>query len=267
MIYLTCDVHQPTLNNLEANYFSENSLSLAEKYFSICKQSNVKTTFFYTGLAAWAHRDWLKKTINSHPGQIEIGGHTWNALKYPKIWKFLLSKTRTNYNFFLLQLIDIWLTKFTIQLVSSGAMTSWRTHAYNSSVTTYKLLNYLSVKVISDEKLEMGLPYLHTGDLTCAPINVLPDHEHLLHGPKSNLSKEDRSWSGDVFGNVFLDKTEWKRRLIQTVHKNEMSGVDSVILIHAECMDVLDNFTTFEEIVTELSKFKTGLISEASIKQ
>ena len=260
MIYLTCDIHQSTMCTLEHEYLSDVPTLLAENYTSICLKNNIKHTHFYTGQAISENPEVVKRLVKTN--YVEIGGHTYNAFRYGKLSLRLRGLTRSKYHWLPLQCADIWRTTATFVRNGLPVPQSWRTHSYASDFFTPLLLRMNGYNYISDEKKEGGKPYKKCSGIISVPINVLPDHEHLVHGPKCELKVKDRGWEGDCFGNTFLEKEQWMEKLLRQIYNNEKSNIDSVILIHAECMDALDRMHTFEDICREIRVYRSGFVKE-----
>lgn len=260
MIFVTCDVHQMDMQTKEHAYLSKIPTLLAEKYTSICLSNNLKHTYFYTGKALQENPVLAKELILTN--YVEIGGHTYSAFRYNNALHKLRVWSRSKYHLFPFQYMDIYKTANVFRSNGFPQPVSWRTHSYRSDYFTPVLLRLNGFRYISDEKKRDGKPYKTNSGIISVPINVMPDHEHLIHGPKCELGVNDRKWEGDCFGNVFLEKEHWADMLLKQIYDNEKSGVDSVILIHAECMDALDKMNTFEAICKELKSFSSGFIRD-----
>ena len=93
---------------------------------------------------------------------------------------------------------------------------------------TDDVLPNLGIKICSDgvKKNSNGLDLI-TNDYFHLPINVIPDHEHLIHAERTKEWIEEwvkrYNWSDD-FGSESYPVEVWRNILISQVHENEKRG-------------------------------------------
>lgn len=255
MICLTGDVHQE-YDSEEQECYSGTEFEAALEYLDIAQSYNIATTLFLTGKVAKVNS--ADVVALGKEKDVEIGGHTWNAF-YPQ-WLHLKVFQRffgSVYGPKWYQNRDINRTLRILEEQLGNPVQSWRTHAYNSDDSTYELLSNTSIKYISDEKSPAKLQaYKYEKyDLTEYPINVLTDHEHLIHGSRTEESVQqlqDRGWS-DAFGSESFTVKEWKERVIEQIDAIEREDGTATLLIHPGCMKATDDFGAFEEICRHIA--------------
>ena len=102
------------------------------------------------------------------------------------------------------------------------------------------------------------------------PINVIPDHEHLIHAERTPEWIADwqkrYNWSDD-FGPDSYPIDQWREIFLKQIHDNEKNGIVSNVILHPITMYLCDQFKSVEIILNELKKYKivnfSDLISEA----
>ena len=91
------------------------------------------------------------------------------------------------------------------------------------------------------------------------PINVIPDHEHLIHAERTKEWIEEwvkrYNWSDD-FGSESYPIEVWRNILIAQVHENEKNGILSNIIIHPITMYLCDNFESLRIILDSLKDYQ-----------
>jgi hypothetical protein len=151
--------------------------------------------------------------------------------------------------------------KRTISIIHSKTgrrIVGWRNHAYAYDKNTVRILSDLNIKIWSDEKLLTPFPYKVTSDLLSLPINVMPDHEHMIHCFRT---KEINKHS-DCFGNRSYKADIWLEIVkTQIINIISQEGI-ATILAHPICMYHVDGFVTFRKLCEFLSDFRSINISE-----
>ena len=88
------------------------------------------------------------------------------------------------------------------------------------------------------------------------PINVIPDHEHLLHAERTPEWVEwwirRYNWSDD-FGPNSYDVEEWTDIVLDGLRENEARGAVSNVIIHPITLYLCDRFRSFQRILEFLS--------------
>jgi len=255
MICLTGDIHHQ-LNAPNQALIQTPEISLATNYLSITARYRLKTTLFITGKTFKESEKKIKEI--SHFNNLEIGGHTWSALKPAWLHSFFTLTTGSFYGPKSYQHRDI---KRTLQIIKEKTgfqPVSWRTHSYQSDKNTVRLLEKNGVRILSDRVLVKKLkPYkIPNSNLISLPINVLPDHEHLYHGKRNEEQVRkliNKGWQDD-FTNQSYQPDRYFEIIKQQVKKIEKQGGIATLLLHPICMKIVDNFQSFEKFCQWLRK-------------
>jgi hypothetical protein len=93
------------------------------------------------------------------------------------------------------------------------------------------------------------------------PINVLPDHEHVLHG-KYQMGKTKQS---KLVGRIVI--SEWLEQVKTEVQAISNAGGIATILAHPLCMEVADGMVTFEKLCRFLQPFPNCWVSEVGVEE
>jgi len=263
MICLTSDIHHHSLKYEEKKYMSDTSLRLGLKYAKIAKDYGLKVSFFITGITFEEEGSDVQELLKKE--NIEIGGHTFSALRFKGIAKIVQSLTRKPYNIGYYQKKDIVETIKTIKESTGKKIKIWRTHSYASDDNTLELLGKNGIKVISDERAKEKLCpyYLEKYGLYSLPINVIPDHPHLFHGKRTEGHVRNLKWKGDSFGKESYYAPEWLEIVKNQVRNIASKGGIATLAVHPQCMDVVDDFKTFKKLCQFLSNYKSIFTSEA----
>lgn len=143
---------------------------------------------------------------------------------------------------------------------SGRRVVSWRNHAYRHDRSTPRLLAEAGILGWSDEvNLERSGPYRDEGGVTVIPINTTPDHEYLRHGawPRESAAEQ---WGGPAY-----DGDEWCARVCAQVERLVGAGGIATILAHPVCMQILDEWATFERLCAFLSRFPSLHVQDAAV--
>ena len=262
MIVLTGDIHHNSLECEEKAFFSQTPAKSGLYYLQIARDYNLKVTFFMTGKVAEEEPKILVQMLEF--GNLEVGGHTYDALRFKGIAKVIRRVARRGYNIGYFQKKDIEKTVKAIRSIAQKEIKIWRTHSYASDASTVNILEKKDFNIISDERNSTALyPYrIEANRLISLPINVMPDHEHLYHGERTREHVESLKWKGDCFGNKSYPADKWLDIVKEQVEKIQVKGGIATLLVHPQCMDVLDRFKTFEKLCQYLSQYKSLFVSE-----
>lgn len=280
MIFVTGDVHDMAMGGKDQEWLKENSelteMGCAVKYADIAAEYEVPVTLFLTGKVAREEEGKLASLGENE--FVEIGGHTWNALR--PSWRHHLSQQflGTYYGPKWVQRRDIEKTLRTIEDMTGGDLVSWRTHGYRGDEVTDELLAEAGLKVVSDEiGPDKNMERLGN-DLLSIPINLPPDHEHLYHG-KYDVSGEEenrgiKSLARKVLGiekrkKAFDDfrkkKVDWWSWVQESLDSRLEEQGFATFLLHPACMEILDEMELLGEVFAYLSSKDTAFMSEANI--
>jgi hypothetical protein len=89
------------------------------------------------------------------------------------------------------------------------------------------------------------------------PINVQPDHEHLLHGKYQNGKTKPSRLEGRV------QISEWVEQAKTDIGVISATGGIATILAHPLCMEVADGMVAFEDLCQFLEPFPNCWVSGA----
>ena len=256
MIYLTGDVHTKILNHWEQK-IAGSEIDAAKKYLEILKKYNLSSTLFINGKCLDENPSKIRELLNYN---VELGGHTYdnfgkmNIIKsyiYRKVWGSVYGPKSY-------QKKDIKRTKKSFEKFGLK-MLSWRTHAFNSSEKTFKILKDEEIRYISDLTGDIK-PFEKEG-IIHIPINLPIDQNTIAYG----ILKPESTNPFASCTKSRIKPEEWAEIVKKRIIKNEKEEIPSVLLIHPITMAVLDNFELFEELVKFLSRYKTRKISEIRI--
>ena len=256
MVCLTGDVHQRSYRGTDTPFSPRSEVELAIKYGQIAEQYGLRMTLFLTGRTALEEPEGVKRlAAMSH---CEIGGHTFAAFRDPwsRIYKKILG---TPWGTSPHQSRDIIRTKDSLEQVTGKPIVVWRNHSYVNTVDTAYLLGQAGIRWVSDEVNPVKLCAERVTPAVCSlPINILPDHEHLLHGKYVHGKGNPMQLSGRVSIREWLEQVQSQ---IQTV--TEAKGV-ATILAHPLCMEVADGMQTFEMFCRFLQSFPSCWVSTSN---
>ena len=137
---------------------------------------------------------------------------------------------------------------------------------YMHGCNTEEILNEAGIKICSDGvKKDSNSPILHKTGIYNFPINIMPDHEHLIHAertPKWIEKWQKRyNWSDD-FGSESYYVEQWADIVLRQLEQREKQGLISNIIIHPITMYLCDEFDQARRILEFISTCKTVHMSE-----
>ena len=256
MIYITGDVHSGIEGNWEQGEL-ESELDNSIKYLRILKKYQMSCTLFVNGVLLKSEARKIKEILGY---DVEIGGHTYDNFGKFGIIKSYINRKKYScvYGSSRFQRKDIAKTRKAFESLGLE-MKSWRTHAFGSNETTFKILRENGVRYVSD-LLGKTKPFQKNG-IIHMPINVPVDVITIAYG-------QTRPENRDVFASCTkgrIEPEEWFEILKKRIEDNERKKIGSILLIHPQTMAVLDNFKMFEKVAKFISKYKSGKISEFRI--
>ncbi|MCA9464525.1 MAG: polysaccharide deacetylase family protein [Nitrospira sp.] len=257
MVCLTGDVHQRSYRGTDTRFSSLSEVQLAIQYGHIAEKYGLRITLFLTGKAALEEPEGVRRLAAM--AHCEIGGHTYAAFRDP--WSRIYRKLyKTPWGTIRHQSQDIGRTLDSLQQVTGKRISVWRNHSYTNTTETPTLLEQAGICRLSDEVNPAKLcgESLIPG-LVSVPINVLPDHEHLLHGKYVHGQAKPAQLSGRVSIGEWLTCVQSQ---VQTVR--EAGGV-ATLLAHPLCMEVADGMRSFESLCRFLQPFSSCWVSNASL--
>ncbi len=256
MICLTGDVHQRSYRGTDTPFSPFTEVELAAKYAKIAERYGIRITLFLTGKACLEEPHEVR-ALAQLP-HCEIGGHTFSAFRDP--WSRIYRKVfRTPWGNESHQMRDIIKTIDSIQTETGKRISVWRNHSYIQTSETPRLLESAGIEWISDEVNRKKLSWESLSpNMRSLPINVQPDHEHLLHGKYCvGQSKQSK-----LVGRVSI--TEWIEQVKAEAQVIVNGGGVATILAHPLCMEVVDGMEAFEDLCQFLQPFPNSWVSEVN---
>ena len=264
MICLTADLHHMSLKTGNQLHSDKTEMSLAGEFVKMMEERGILGSFFITGKSFNEEWDEVKPIVESP--NIEIGGHNYEAFQ-PELLHRIWNKFTKNYNGpYAYQYYD---TKKTIDIIyakTGKRINIWRNHMYMHGENTEKVLQRLGIDICSDgvQKENFDLKKDMSG-LYNLPINIIPDHEHIIHAERTpewiEQWQKRYNWSDD-FGPESYYIEEWSQIVLQQLKVNEEKGELSVMIIHPITMYLADNFKSVKKILDYIQTKETIFMSE-----
>lgn len=266
MICLTGDIHHRMRGAKNQECFSEQEMELGYKYQQIANSYGLKVTFFLTGkVVREEESSVIDKMFNL--GNLEVGGHTYSALRPRLLHSFFRLATGTVYGPKFYQKFDIERTIGALRTKINQPVASWRTHGYSSDRKTLDLLGKSDIRVITDDVNPNKMrPEKVRNNLFSLPINVIPDHEHLYHGDRtrSQVDGEIDTNKEEGFPSISYSISKYFEVVKSQIERIQKNDGLATILLHPSCMKVADNFVEFGKFCKWLDSkgYKTIYASE-----
>jgi len=255
-VVLTGDVHH-AIGNADQAFTDRSEAALAVEYAARAARHGLKVTLFFTGRAGLD--DGADARALFAMENVEIGGHGWDAFT-PRLWHGMLNRVLGSpHGPARWQQRMIRRTCDVLERCAGRAVRSWRNHAYRHDRETPRLLAAADIRVWSDEvNLDRPHPYRHPSGVVVLPINTTPDHEYVRHGgwPRESAALQ---WGGPAY-----DADEWCTRVCAQTAAIVRAGGVATILAHPLCMQLLDDWATFERLCAFLSRYPTLHAQEAT---
>ncbi|MCA9421576.1 MAG: hypothetical protein KC592_11175 [Nitrospira sp.] len=254
MVCVTGDVHQRSYRGVDTPFSTQTEVALAGKYCDIAGRYGVKVSLLFTGRACREEPDTVK-LLSSLP-HCEIGGHTFAAFRDPlsRLFKKIYG---TPWGTTAHQLRDIQRTIAGIQQVTGRRIQTWRNHSYIRTAETDHLLHSCGIRVVSDEVsyVKTSAELVDSG-VRSVPMNIQPDHEHVLHGKYQHGNTKPDRLRGRMSIVEWADLVKARIRFI-----NEQGGT-ATVLAHPLCMEVADGMVVFEELCRYIQQYRSVWLSE-----
>jgi len=259
MICLTGDVHQRSYRGTDTPFSRLTEVELATKYAKIAARYGIRITLFLTGKACLEEPHDVSTLAQM--AHCEIGGHTFSAFRDP--WSRIYRKLYgTPWGRESHQKRDIAKTIESIQSITGKRISVWRNHSYIQTVETARLLESARIQWLSDEVNPKKLSWEPLSEnIGSLPINVQPDHEHLLHGKYQVGNTKPTK----LIGRISI--TQWVEQIQAEVQARVDGGGIATILAHPLCMEVADEMVAFEGLCRFLQQFPNCWVSEVAGKR
>ena len=269
MICITSDVHHMGLKTNEQVYLdypNESEAKIACEFVELARSYDVKLTLYVTGQTLANEYENFKKAAESD--NVEIGGHTYDGIPIGNFSKFYYKLfgicppshakghgSRSSQKKDIQKMIDIAYKR------TGKHINSWRSHGLIQDKNTYPLLLEMGLKYISDEiAKDKFLPEVISPGLISHPLNIMMDHDHLIHAHRDEkfvLDAKKRGYGADDFGNDSYSIDQWGDLVSQQVLQIEEKKGISTVLMHPICMYIADKFKTAEKLFKLFSGCKT----------
>ncbi len=264
MICLTGDVHHSSRNTDDLRFCRESEISAAKAASKIAENYGIKLTLFFTGKCVLEAPD-LVRTIAGME-KIEVGGHNYDAFHWKRLFNLYYRLTGIKNGPYRYQAWDVRRTLAALQKVTADNILSWRDHGYRHDKNTREILACNNIRFLSDTlSAEGAQPKINQGIID-VPINTIPYHDYVYHGARQPGSFDEMPLKRSVFRTGAMTKEEWLERIKAQVRDIDGTGGIAVILAHPACMEVMDDFFTFEKLCGFISTFETVNMKDICIE-
>jgi len=241
------------LENPDLLYCEGTELEAGLRMAEIGLEYGLKVSLFFTGLCAKEAPALLRKIAGME--NVEVGGHNYFAFR-PKRLFFLYQRIFGLANGpYWFQFWEVKKTLKMLEAVCKFPVISWRNHGYRHDRNTRTILRKNNIRYFSDTlSVDFAQPTWNDGVID-VPINTLPDHDYVYHGQRQPGTFDESVLLKTAFQTRAMTKEAWLERIKREVGHIEAKGGIATILAHPACMEVFDNFVTFEKLCSFLSQF------------
>ena len=252
MICVTGDIHHKGLNSDDLMFCRGSELDSGLIMAEIARDHGLSLTLFVTGRCAEEEPQKLRRL--SQFSNVEIGGHNYFGFKPRRpfsIWERLTGLKNGP------RIFQEWEVSKTLNLLGStcgDTVVSWRDHGYRHDRNTASILAKKGIRFWSDALSKDGAQPFEQNGLWTVPINTLPDHDYVFHGDRTKDSVDPNVLLNTAFEIGPMNSIQWRELVIRQVGKLENKNIDNLatLLCHPACMEVFDNFQTFEWLCQRL---------------
>jgi len=254
-VCLTGDVHHMGMQTPDQPFLTSSEADSAIKYSKICEKYGIQTTLFITGKLILNEN--RSARILSEMDHVELGGHGFDGFK-PRIFyklSYRLMGLKNGPRFW--QYHQVRKTVNLLRALADESVLCWRNHALRSDKHTAEILIQHGIKLWSDLLRRDAIsPFINHG-LVCAPINTLMDHDTMVHGKQTIDYLCNEAKDGRIKAEEICSPSEWLKLVLKQVDNVVSAGGIATILAHPACMEIADDFRTFETLCRELKNFNT----------
>ena len=268
MICLTGDIHHRSLGTNDQRYLArgDSEVKIAARFTRLVQQSGLKITYYVTGKTLVEEWDDFRAIASA--AEVELGGHTFAGLPqsgWMRFWYALRGLTPPSHGSShgprWRQRRDIRRAIDAIRARTGRQIVSWRSHGLVRDRHTYALLAECGIRMISDEVSATSLVPERTPEgLISHPMNVLMDHDHLLHAHRDAAfvaAAKARGYGADAFGCESYPIQQWGEIVREQVAKIHERGGLATVLMHPICQWLADEFRTAAKLLGELARYET----------
>lgn len=260
MICLTGDVHHMSMKGADQPYIQGTEVESAERYLEIAGKYGIKSTLFFTGKCILEEYQKIRHLQSNF--KIESGGHTYRAFKPRLLYKISYRLLNRKNGPLFLQRYEIRKTVNIFKEFLNYNIVSWRDHAYRNDKNTPGLLKEAGIKYFSDIASPHYLKPFLKDSLFYVPINVLPDNDYVYHGSRMPGSFNEDDLMKKPFQEKAMPAEKWLEKVQGQIKEISRAGGVSTLLVHPACMEIADNFKTFEKLCHFVSQYKTLFMRE-----
>lgn len=264
MIVLTGDLHHQALGTANQAWCPLSELEVARRYLDLLAEVDVKVTFFVSGRCFDDQWDELAP-IAEHP-LVELGGHNYDC--FTPTWLHRVTNKLVGSYPGTPSMIrrDVRRTRAAAARRTGQRLRVWRNHMYMHGPFMDRVLAEEGIELVSDGvKARAFGPTRSASGLASFPINVIPDHEHLIHAERDpeSIARWVRryGWSDD-FGSESYDIETWVDLAIAQIRANEARGAISNVLVHPITMYLADGFVGLERLLGEIARHETAWMTQ-----
>lgn len=217
------------------------------RYANIAADAGLSVTLFVDGKSCVEAPEELRSLADAP--NVELGGHTYASFHPRWLHRLFATLFGTEYGPRWFQQYDIRRTVSALAPYTTD-VTSWRTHAYDSTPDTYPVLAANGLRVVSDAVTPATTRYpAQTESLVSLPVNTLRDDGHVRINDRTKQVA-----SGDHFNRELYEPTDWLDQLKQQI--SEIVAADGVATIQAHpiYMYAADDFSTFRTLCRWLTE-------------
>lgn len=272
MICLTGDVHHRSLGTNDQRFLSgDTEVRIAARYVRLAEAHSLKLTLYVTGKTF--AEEWPDLQPIAASPAVEIGGHTYGGIPQPwwrKTWYRWRGLTPPSHSGVAgsptAQRRDVRKCLAAITRCLDRPVVAWRSHGLVHDAHTYPLLAESGIRLISDDISSTKIrPEPTAAGLLSHPINVLPDHDHLLHAHRDQAfvaQSQLRGYGADAFGCDSYSIGHWGELVQRQVEAIESQGGVATVLMHPICQFLADGFRTAEKLFAFFARYRTVWASE-----
>lgn len=251
MICLTGDLHHQSLGTGNQAHCPLSEIEVARRYVALLREYGVKVTFFISGLS---FRDqWPEVEPIAADPLVEIGGHNFDCFEpaiVHRVWK-KIGRSYPGPEW--MERRDIARTVEIIARRTGRRIRLWRDHMYMHGPNTNRLLVEQGIWGCSDVVSATAAGPRLTGEgLVEVPINVIPDHEHLIHAERTPAwiaAWQRRYRWRDAFGPDSYPIERWTELVLEQLRQNEARGAVTTMIIHPITMWLCDELRSMRRIL------------------
>jgi len=256
MICLTGDVHHCTLKGIQdLPYLEGTEIESAAKMAEIAMLFGLHITLFFTGLCCKESPELVNQIASME--NVEIGGHNYFAFERRKLFNLSFKLLGLRNGPYWYQYWEVRRTVRVLEMYARHPLRSWRDHCFYHDRNTRRILKMNKIRYFSDVlSKDFAQPVWNQGIID-VPINTLPDHDYVYHGSRQPGTFDESALLLTTFQTKAMTKEEWLQRIKREVKHIESQGGIATILTHPACMEVFDDFGTFRNLCSFLSKYES----------